>query len=289
MSKTKSFLNYFFITIAIVLLSKISFNFLALKFIKSVWGLETLEIYNDLQSGKFNYVYAHKFLALFDQIGTFLLPSIIIFYFLKFNHPRFITPKNNDYLKLLYFLIILIGITQILVHFSTYFNNKILPNSFYNYLQKQQEFNISLQEKFVGKSFLNFTFNIFLLAVIPAIGEELFFRALIQKIFKGIFKNYILGIVITSLIFGLLHFQIDNLIAIIFASIIFGFIYEKSENILLTIILHFCFNLFALINMQAIKLEIIEENEIYNFGNYFLIPFSVVMLIYVYKKKIFWR
>ena len=98
-----------------------------------------------------------------------------------------------------------------------------------------------------------------------------------------------MGIVITSLIFGLLHFQIDNLIAIIFASIIFGFIYEKSENILLTIILHFCFNLFALINMQAIKLEIIEENEIYNFGNYFLIPFSVVMLIYVYKKKIFWR
>jgi membrane protease YdiL (CAAX protease family) len=168
-----------------------------------------------------------------------------------------------------------------------------LSESTKSYLKNQQEFNTTLQEKFIGESFISFCFNVFLLAIIPAIGEELFFRGLIQKIFIGIFKRtpnpVLCGVITTSIIFGILHFQIDNLLAIIFASIFFGYISEKSKNISLTIILHFCFNLFALINMQIIKIGLINENKIEFIGNYIVVPTGIIIAILMIKKKIFWK
>ena len=106
---TRSFLSFFLITIAIVLASKLIFNLLALGFINKVWDLETQVIYNDLQNGTFNFVYAHKILALFDQIGTFLIPSILISLVFKFIQPNYSYPSKNDFIKLGYIFIILIG------------------------------------------------------------------------------------------------------------------------------------------------------------------------------------
>tara|TARA_B100001287_G_scaffold268130_1_gene264058 strand:- start:15457 stop:16365 length:909 start_codon:yes stop_codon:yes gene_type:complete len=287
--KTRSFLSFLLITIAIVLAVKILFSLLALGFIKKVWDLETQVIYNDLQKGTFNFVYAHKILALFDQIGTFLIPSILIFLIFKFIKPKYHYPKKNDYLKLLYSFIVLIGLTQILVFISLQIGYDFFSESIQSFLKTQQEFNVNLQEKFIENNFRSFIFNTLLLAIIPAIGEELFFRGLVQKIFIGIFKNSLAGIIITSLIFGLLHFQINNLLAIIFASVVFGLIYEKSENIVLTIILHFCFNLFALITMQIIKLDLLSEDKIDLIINFLIIPSSLIIGIIMIRNKIFWN
>jgi membrane protease YdiL (CAAX protease family) len=286
---TRSFLSFFLITIAIVLAMKLIFNLLALSFIYKVWDLDTQVIYNDLQNGTFNFIYAHKILALFDQIGTFLIPSILISLVFKFIQPNYSYPSKKDFIKLGYIFIILIGSTQLLVLISIQIGYDFFSESIQSYLKTQQDFNQNLQEKFIENNFRSFSFNVLLLAIIPAIGEELFFRGIIQKIFIGIFKNSLAGIIITSVIFGLLHFQIDNLLAIIFASIIFGLIYESSKNILLTIILHFSFNLFALITMQIIKLDLLSESKIDFAGNYLLIPLSLVAAIILVKRKEFWK
>ena len=285
----RSFLSFFLITIAIVLALKLMFNLLALGFINKIWDLETQEIYDDLLKGTFNFVYAHKILALFDQVGTFLLPSIFISLIFKFIQPSYSNPSKQDYLKLSYLFIILIGVTQLLVLISVTIGYDFFSESIQSYLRTQQEFNLKLQERFIENNFRSFSFNILLLAIIPAIGEELFFRGIIQKIFIGIFRNSLTGIIITSIIFGLLHFQIDNLLAITFASIIFGIIYERSKNILLTIILHFSFNLFSLITMQLIKLDLLSEDKVDFIGNYLLIPVSLVVAIMVMKRKKFWK
>ena len=290
---SKSYLSLFFITLAVVLILKVIFNFLALGIINQIWNFDALEVFYDLENRIFNLIYVHKILALFDQVGTFLIPSIVIFFLFKFLKPNYNRIEKIDYLKLFYSFIVLIGITQLLAYISISIGYDFLPESIKSYLKSQQDFNTTLQEKFIGESLLSFTYNILLLTIIPAIGEELFFRGLIQKIFIGIFKNtsnpVLYGIVTTSIIFGILHFQIENLLAIIFASVFFGYIYEKSKNITLTIILHFCFNLFALVNMQAIKIGLVSETTIEFLGNYIITPIAVILALIMIKKKIFWK
>ena len=284
----RKYLSLFLLSISIVLIVKLLFNMFAVGFIEKIWDLNGLEIYNDLQNQEFKYLYAHKALAFFDQLGTFLIPSILFLIIIRSMTINYVIPKREDWVKLIIYFFILIGLAQILLVISTYIGYDFLPLSTQDFLKNQQDFNTKIQEGFITDSFSGFLFNIILLAIIPAVGEELFFRGIIQEICIGLFKNNSAGIIITSLIFGILHFQIDNLLSIIFASLLLGYIYNFSNNIFLTILLHFGFNSFSLICMQAIKWEFVSEPQLDLLGNYLFIPIGIILSTVVINRKIFW-
>ena len=285
----RKYLSLFLLSISIVLIVKLLFNMFAVGFIEKIWDLNGLEIYNDLQNQEFKYIYAHKALAFFDQLGTFLIPSILFLIIIKSIPINYPIPEKNDWFKLVIYFFILLGIAQILLVISTYIGYDFLPLSTQDFLRNQQDFNTKIQEGFITESFYGFLFNIILLAVIPALGEELFFRGILQKICIGLFKNNTAGIIITSLIFGILHFQIDNLLSIIFASLLLGYIYDFSNNIFLTILLHFGFNSFSLLCMQTIKWNLVTESQLDLLANYLFIPIGIVLSVMVIARKIFWR
>ena len=285
----RNYIGLFFLSITIVLIVKIVFNMLALGFIDTIWDLSNIQIFNDLNGKEFKFIYAHKALAFFDQLGTFLVPSIIFLFLLKSFSLHYRKPNKSDLTKCLLYFFVLLGVAQLFLLISTYVGYDFLPIEIKNFLKEQQDFNTQMQEGFISKSFRSFLFNVVLLSILPAIGEELFFRGILQKICIGIFKNNISGIGVTSLVFGMLHFQIENLLSIIFASILLGLIYDYSKNILLTILLHFGFNFFSLICMQGLKMELISENNLEIFSNYVMIPIGMGMLIYLIIKKIFWK
>ena len=282
----RKYLGLFLLSISIVLVVKLLFNMIAIGFIDKIWDLNGLEIYNDLQNQEFKYLYAHKALAFFDQLGTFLIPSILFLIIIRSMTINYVIPKRDDWVKLIIYFFILLA--QILLVISTYIGYDFLPLSTQDFLKNQQDFNTKIQEGFITDSFSGFLFNIILLAIIPAVGEELFFRGIIQEICIGLFKNNGAGIIITSLIFGILHFQIDNLLSIIFASLLLGYIYNFSNNIFLTILLHFGFNSFSLICMQAIKWEFVSEPQLDLLGNYLFIPIGIILTTVVINRKIFW-
>ena len=285
----RKYLSLFLLSISIVLIVKLLFNMFAVGFIEKIWDLNGLEIYNDLQNQEFKYIYAHKALAFFDQLGTFLIPSILFLIIIKSIPINYLIPEKNDWFKLVIYFFILLVIAQILLVISTYIGYDFLPLSTQDFLRNQQDFNTKIQEGFITESFYGFLFNIILLAVIPALGEELFFRGILQNICIGLFKNNTAGIIITSLIFGILHFQIDNLLSIIFASLLLGYIYDFSNNIFLTILLHFGFNSFSLLCMQTIKWNLVTESQLDLLANYLFIPIGIVLSVMVLARKIFWR
>ena len=285
----RKYLGLFLLSISIVLVVKLLFNMIAIGFIDKIWDLNGLEIYNDLQNQEFKYLYAHKALAFFDQLGTFLIPSILFLIIIRSMTINYLIPKRQDWVKLIIYFFILLGIAQILLVISTYIGYDFLPLSTQDFLKNQQDFNTKIQEGFITDSFSGFLFNIILLAIIPAVGEELFFRGILQDICIGLFKNNSAGIIITSLIFGILHFQIDNLLSIIFASLLLGYIYNFSNNIFLTILLHFGFNSFSLMCMQAIKWEFVTEPQLDLLGNYLFIPIGIILSTVVINRKIFWE
>ena len=286
---SRKYISLFFLLISITLIVKILFNMIAIGFIEKVWDLNSIEIFNDLQSHEFKFIYAHKALAFFDQLGTFLIPSILFLLIIKSIVVKYSLQIKKDGEKILLYFFILVGFAQVLLLASSAIGYDFLPQFIKEFLLNQQEFNSKLQQGFISEGVSSFIFNIFLLAIIPAIGEELFFRGILQNICIGLFKNSRTGIIITSLLFGVLHFQIENLLSIIFASILLGYIYDYSKNILITIILHLGFNSFSLFCMQGIKSGYFNENQLDLLGNYFMIPLGILILLYVINKKKFWK
>lgn len=81
------------------------------------------------------------------------------------------------------------------------------------------------------------------MALIPAIGEELLYRGVIQRGILGtFFKNHHLAIWIAAAIFSGSHFEFAGFLPRLILGVALGYAYYWSSSIWMPILLHFLFN-----------------------------------------------
>jgi uncharacterized protein len=94
---------------------------------------------------------------------------------------------------------------------------------------------------------------IFIMAFFPAMFEEVFFRGTMQNLLVRWLKNPIVAIIITSLIFSLIHSSIYLFLSRAVLGFVLGLMYYKTKNIWVNIIAHFLNNAFALTALYTMK------------------------------------
>ncbi len=191
-------------------------------------------------------------------------------------------------------LAILTPLLQIFITLQNYVithlaEHSALINSFKHFLDNM--------DKFVESSYLDIltTHNIFetslvilVVAITPAICEEVFFRGFVQKSFELKLKP-VWAISITSIFFALYHFNPYGLVSLFFLATFLGWFAYRGKSILLSMTIHFLNNLFAVV-MYLIygKDELISNPDVSNinipeiigeFG--FLLVLFIIFFIYV--------
>ena len=83
---------------------------------------------------------------------------------------------------------------------------------------------------------------VILVGALPAIGEELFFRGILQKLFIQIFKSAWPGIIFTGFLFSAIHMQFMGFLPRMALGIILGALYWYSGSIYISMLGHFVFN-----------------------------------------------
>lgn len=96
-------------------------------------------------------------------------------------------------------------------------------------------------------SFADLLFNLFIMALLPAVSEELFFRGAFQKALLRLSNRPWFAILISSAIFALLHGTLLKVIPIFALGLLLGTIYHVTRNIWYTITIHFINNGLALL------------------------------------------
>lgn len=79
-------------------------------------------------------------------------------------------------------------------------------------------------------------------AVVPAIGEEVLFRGLLQPRFQQWVQNPHLGIWVTAAVFSAIHFQFAGFLPRFLLGAFLGYAFWYSGSLWLPIILHFVYN-----------------------------------------------
>lgn len=95
-------------------------------------------------------------------------------------------------------------------------------------------------------------------ALIPAIGEELLFRGLIQNIFSKAFHNPHVAIWSAAIIFGAFHLQFYGVVPRILLGALFGYLYYWSGFLSLAMIGHFLNNGLTLTLIYFSQSELID-------------------------------
>lgn len=100
-----------------------------------------------------------------------------------------------------------------------------------------------------------YIFALIVIALAPAIFEEVLFRGALQRTFQHWFGNISVAIVVTSIIFSLVHFSYYGFLARAGLGVVLGLIFYYSRNIWLCIWAHFLNNAIAVTALYVLSLQ----------------------------------
>ena len=120
-------------------------------------------------------------------------------------------------------------------------------------LEKTYNENVMIFSKMNGTK--DFLMSLFIMAFLPALFEEVFFRAALQNLLVNWWKKPMLAIAISSLLFSLVHGSIFLFLSRALLGFALGLLYYKSKNIWINIIAHFLNNGIIIFAMFIFSLQ----------------------------------
>ncbi|SDK83375.1 hypothetical protein SAMN05421823_103673 [Catalinimonas alkaloidigena] len=105
-----------------------------------------------------------------------------------------------------------------------------------------------------------FLLALLVIAVIPAFGEELLFRGLLQNRLTRALRNPHVAIWLTAFVFSFFHFQFFGLIPRMLLGALLGYLYYWSGNLWMSVAAHFCNNGFTLLMLYLYQQDAIGVN-----------------------------
>lgn len=182
-----------------------------------------------------------------QMLGTFAMMFLPAFFF-----ALIVSKRPLDYLGLnkptnvqLILLVIAIAVTALFLSGGLGELNKLIPISKKWELKfKKMEDNYADQVMMLAnmKSIADYFISLLMIAILPALFEELLFRGTLQQLFIRWFKNAHVAIFVTSFLFSIIHFSYFGFLPRLALGLMLGYIFYFSKNIWLSMLMHFINN-----------------------------------------------
>jgi membrane protease YdiL (CAAX protease family) len=192
-----------------------------------------------------------KIMQLVESLALFVIPPFVFAYFcsestVTFLHFNQRTNRTHILQVVLFMLLIIPGINLL----SSMNQQLVLPKAFAGiegWMKASEAQMAKVTEQMLHVHTLPaLLFNIFLIAMIPAFGEELFFRGAVLGIL-GEKMNFRIAIWISAVVFSAIHLQFYGFLPRMLMGAFFGYLLFWSENLWLPIAAHFTNNAIAVI------------------------------------------
>ena len=278
--KHSSFSSRLGILFALVLVSFLVHMVLAFALIYIVDEVGIFSIHNHVYVNGMP-IYKLKIMQFFSAIGLFITPLLLYSFLTEFKF-NFGVVKRQSLLLLVAIIIIGAPFINLLLDW----NMKISMPEWILQLDNNSE---ELINAFLNiNNYWDLVFTLIIMAIVPAIGEELFFRGWMQITFFKWLANNHFSIILTAFLFGLIHLDSQALIPRFVLGVLLGYLYYWSNNLWMPIIAHFLNNTQAVVFLSPFfKLENMLEPVLVGGTNHTVGIFSAIfvcILLYIFYK-----
>ena len=186
-------------------------------------------------------------------IGLILIPYLYTWSIERKNAFSWIKGKSVSMLILVVTALIVISfmaINTIFIEWNAAFTFPDFMKEFGDWA-RAQETKAELLTKFFTtfNSTGDFLFGVVVIALLPAIGEELVFRGMLQPEIYRASGNHHAAIWVSAIIFSAFHMQFFGFVPRMLLGALFGYLYVWSGNLLFPMIAHFVNNGFSVLMM----------------------------------------
>lgn len=126
-------------------------------------------------------------------------------------------------------------------------------------------------------SFSSIIYIILALAVLPAVTEEFIFRGIVFQEYRASGCSKITSVILSALLFAMLHFNIGQLPVYFFGGIVFAAVMIVTESISAAILVHFLNNAFSLF-FETSLLRMISQADS---AIFILFIFAVMFILFL--------
>jgi membrane protease YdiL (CAAX protease family) len=233
-----------------------------------------------------------KYFQVVQSFGLFIIPPFIIALVLHGKPSEYLKYKKFPLAKVILLVIAIVYFADPLINWLTEANSKLsLPhwmNSVQTWMQETEDQADKITKAFLGiQSVSGLLVNLFVIGILPAVGEELLFRGIIQQLFKKLTNNAHAGIWISAALFSALHLQFFGFLPRMLLGAMFGYMLEWSGTLWLPIIAHFVNNATAVVAYYLAERGIIgtdiEQIGTSSDGTSYLVLISLVFLFIFFR------
>jgi uncharacterized protein len=190
-----------------------------------------------------------RWAQLISSVMTFIIPAVAIALICDNRPAGFLGLKRNVSIIVLLLVMVVLIVAQPFAIYMGQLNEKV------NFGQMQME--LERLEKLYENAMTNFIrmnserdllINLLIVAILPAVGEELFFRGSLQSILERWTNTPWVAILLSSFAFAILHGTFFKFMGIFTLGIVLGTLFYITRNLWYNIFFHFLNNTLALLS-----------------------------------------
>lgn len=227
-----------------------------------------------------------------SQLVLFLLPTLVFAWLFHGKPARYYSVNLQGrkwFLALVAIVILLVSMP--IIDWITYWNDQWHLGSLEEPMRQMSQKSETLTQQLLSLTAPgDLLLQLLVVALIPAVCEELFFRGGIQQILQRWFGNVHVAIVVTALVFSLSHGDLYGAVPRFVLGLLLGYFFAFSGSIVVNICAHFFNNamvvvLFYLYHRQLVFIDP-SEPLFFSWTTTIISGLSGLMLFMVYFTKI---
>lgn len=192
-----------------------------------------------------------RLVAGLNQLLVFLLPGLATVWALRSAAPeigRQVSLRSWPDGRQLGFGIALLLATMPLVLYVFEWNRMLPVPEAMDAAAKKAE--VTIRALLVMPTIWDFLANMLLIAIIPALGEELLFRGILQGQLMRRMRPWI-AIAVAGAVFSFFHFQMDGFLPRWLLGMVLGWLYWRTQQLWIPVLAHFINNAFQIVAQYA--------------------------------------
>lgn len=203
-----------------------------------------------------NNLSALKLMQILQTTGIFIIPSFLAAFLFSDRPLKYLGFNGiNGNIVLKTFLIVLSSLPAINLLSSI---NQLIPMS--DWMVEMEKTAERLTRAFlVTDSAWAYVVNMVMIAILPAIGEELLFRGIIQRRLVEFANSRWVGILVSAALFSAIHLQFQGFIPRFALGVAFGYLLELTGSIWVPIAAHFFNNAIATTGYMLLGAGALDE------------------------------
>ncbi|MGL5636095.1 MAG: lysostaphin resistance A-like protein [Bacteroidales bacterium] len=184
-----------------------------------------------------------RLVQLLTLTGLFIFPSFFGAYLFSDDWKHYLYLDRKVKKDQIGYTVILILCLQPFLNWMVYLNNQIVFPEFLSGLEvvlrtMEDSAQKNIELMLTTNSIIVCLINILLIAVLTAIGEEAFFRGILQRMMLEQTKRAWVAILVIAIVFSAIHFQFYGFFARMFLGVLLGYLVYASKSLLLPIVAH---------------------------------------------------